>query len=194
MGSWVLHLPPVPEVEGGFLWVLAFDPGVTTGWAVFRVPRIRLLEKGFLEAIRPGCGGAWNAGDFVLDTEDDMVDRMLEIARCVYEEVDVHSGDEWSILVEDFRVRMVDFRASFLSPVRLGAMFRRDMRRGAVLVEFRTSSDALAVVTDGRLRDWNLWRPGSVHARDAMRHAILTCRRYSSEPILRKMVRRKMAG
>lgn len=192
-GGRELRLPPAAEVQGGYLWSLAFDPGVTTGWALFRVPKLRLLERGFIESIRPDAGGGWNAGEFT-GGDDYAVDTMLDIARLVYAEVDEEAGDEWVILVEDFVVRMVQMDRSFLSPVRIAAAFRREMRRAPVLVDMRTSSDAMNVVTDGRLRDWNLYRPGSVHARDAQRHAILTCRRYSSEPHFRDLVQRKMRG
>lgn len=190
-GGRSLRLPPATEIPGGYFWALAYDPGVTTGWAVFRVPRERLLARGFIEAIRPDAGGAWNAGEFT-GSEDYAVDTMLDIARLVYGEVDEDSGDEWAILVEDFVVRMIKMDRSFLSPVRIESMFRREMRGAPVLVERRFSSDAMNIVTDGRLRDWNLYRPGSDHARDAMRHAVLMCRRYSSEAVYREAVRRKM--
>jgi hypothetical protein len=190
-GGRALRLPPAVEIPGGYFWSLAFDPGITTGWCVFRVPKERLLKRGFIEAMRPEAGGAWNAGEFT-GGDDYSVDTMLEIARLVYAEVDEESGDEWCILVEDFVVRMVQMDRSFLSPVRLAAMFRREMRFAPVLVDMRTSSDAMNIVTDGRLRDWNLYRPGSNHARDAQRHAILTCRRYSSEPAFRDLIRRGM--
>lgn len=186
-----LRLPPAVELEGGYLWALAFDPGVTTGWCVYRVPRLRLLEKGFLEAMVPGRGGGWNAGEF---TGGDWwsVDTMLDVTRAVYAEVDEEAGDEWVILVEDFVVRMISMKRSFLSPVRLSAAYRRDMRGAPVHIEERLSSDAMNVVTDGRLRDWGMYRPGSEHARDAQRHAIMMCRRYSSEPRFREQVREGM--
>jgi hypothetical protein len=188
--SFFLKLPPALSVPGGYFWSLAFDPGVTTGWCVYRVPRVALVEDGFLQAMK--AGGAFTSGEF-RGGEDWMVDRMLAISRAVYSEVDEEAGDQWAILVEDFVVRMVKMERSFLSPVRLGHMFRRDMRNAPVLVDFRLSSDAMNIVTDGRLRHWNMYRPGSVHARDAQRHAIMTCRRYSSEPHLRTLVRARMA-
>lgn len=186
-----LRLPPAAEVEGGYLWSLAFDPGVSTGWCVHRLPKERLLAEGFLQAIRPGNGGAWNAGEFT-GGDNYAVDTMLDISRLVYEEVDEEAGDEWVILVEDFILRRLQMDRALLSPVRIGAMFAREMRHAPVLVDFRTSSDAMNVVTDGRLRDWNLYRPGSNHARDAQRHSILTARRYSSEPHFRALIREKM--
>jgi hypothetical protein len=188
-----LRLPPAQEVENGYFWSLAFDPGVTTGWAVFRCPRDLLIRQGFVEAIRPGCGGGWNAGEFTGD-EEWQTDTMLEIARAVYEQVDEESGDRWAISVEGFRVRMISMKRSFLSPVRLAAKFQRDMRQAPVLIEEPLSSDAMNIVTDGRLRDWNLYRPGSEHVRDAMRHAIMMQRRYSSEMVYRKLVLEKMMG
>lgn len=186
-----LKLPPAADIQGGYLWSLAFDPGVTTGWCVYRVPRQRLLTEGFLEAMRPGHGGGWNAGEFT-GGDDWSVDMMLDVTRAVYAEVDEDAEDEWVILVEDFVVRMIDMKRSFLSPVRLSAGYRRDMRAAPVHIEERLSSDAMNVVTDGRLRDWGMYRPGSVHARDAQRHAIMMCRRYSSEPHFRELVRRGM--
>ena len=190
-----LRLPPAHDIPGGYFWSLAFDPGVTTGWCVVRVPRLKLVREGFLEAMRPtehGGGGCWNAGEFT-GGDDWAVDTMLDITRAVYQDVDESAGDQWMILVEDFVVRRVQMDRAFLSPVRLGAMYRRDMRNAPVLVDFRMSSDAMNVVTDGRLRDWNMYRAGSVHARDAQRHAIMSCRRYSSEPALRELVAKKMA-
>lgn len=187
-----LRLPPAQEVEGGYLWSLAFDPGVTTGWCVYRVPRRRLVAEGFLAAMVPGRGGGWNMGEFT-GGDDWSVDTMLDVTRAVYAEVDEEAGDEWVILVEDFVVRMIKMDRAFLSPVRLSAAYRRDMRRAPVHIEQRLSSDAMNIVTDGRLRDWNMYRAGSVHARDAQRHAIMMCRRYSSEPHFRELVRRGMS-
>ena len=187
-----MRLPPAADVEGGYYWSLAFDPGVTTGWAVFRVPRMQLLSEGFLEAVR-GPGAGWNASEFT-GGEEAQVDLMLEIARAVYAEVDEDSGDEWSIIVEGFVVRMISMKRSFLAPVRLAAKFRREMRMAPVLLEEPFSSDAMNIVTDGRLRHWNLYRPGSDHVRDAMRHAIMMQRRYSSEPGFRNLVARAMKG
>lgn len=192
-GGFQLRLPPAADVEGGYYWSLAFDPGVTTGWAVFRVPREKLLADGFIQAIRPGTGAGWNAGEFSGE-EEGQVDLMLDIARTVFAEVDEESGDVWSVVVEGFVVRMLSMKKSFLSPVRLAAKFRREMRNAPVMLEEPFSSDAMNIVTDGRLRDWNLYRPGSDHVRDAMRHAIMMQRRYSSEPHFRAAVARAMQG
>lgn len=192
MGEFLLRLPPAAAIEGGYYWSLAFDPGVTTGWAVFRTPREVLLGEGFLTAIRVE-GAGWNAGEFSGE-EEDQVDTMVEIARSVYALADEDAGDEWSIIVEGFVVRMLSMKKSFLSPVRLAAKFKRDLRNAPVLIEEPFSSDAMNVVTDGRLRDWNLYRTGSDHVRDAMRHAIMMQRRYSSDVVFRAAVRRKMAG
>ena len=189
--EFTLRIPPAEEIDGGYYWSLAFDPGVTTGWAVFRTPRLKLVSDGFLEALRPGQGSGWNAGEFTGD-EESQVDLMVEIARTVYRSVDEEAGDEWSIIVEGFVVRMISMKRSFLSPVRLAAKFKREMRQAPVLIEEPFSSDAMNIVTDGRLRDWNLYRPGSDHVRDAMRHAIMMQRRYSSEPQFRGMVRATM--
>ena len=186
-----LRLPPAAEVVGGYFWSLAFDPGVSTGWCVYRVPRLKLLSDGFLACMRGGGGGAWNSGEFTGDDEWS-VNAMLAITRAVYAEVDEEAGDEWAVLVEDFIVRMIDMKRSFLSPVRLSAAYRWEMRRAPVFIDQKLSSDAMNIVTDGRLRDWNMYRPGSVHARDAQRHAIMMCRRYSSEPAFREVIRAKM--
>lgn len=182
-----LRLPPAADLEGGYFWSLAFDPGVTTGWAVFRMPRRRLLAEGFLAALRPGNGGGWNAGEFS-GGEEWQTDQMVAIAREVFSGVDESAGDEWAIVVEGFVVRMISMKRSFLAPVRLAAKFRREMRKAPVLIEEPFSSDAMNIVTDGRLRDWNLYRPGSDHVRDAMRHAIMMQRRYSSESRYRELV------
>ena len=188
-----LRLPPAVQVDGGYFWALAFDPGVTTGWCVHRIPREKLVRDGFIECMRPGGGGAWNSGQFS-GGDHYSVDAMLEFSRLVYAEVDEEAGDEWAILVEDFVVRMISMKRSFLSPVRLAAGFRREMRNAPVLIDMQFSSDAMNIVSDGRLRDWNLYRPGMEHARDAQRHSIMMCRRYSSEPEFRKLVRRAMWG
>lgn len=161
------------EIETGEpepFYVLAFDPGGTTGWAVFGVwpeamadPAQKLLSN----------VAFWSAGEFTGD-EDGQVDSMLGLVEAWPEESD--------IAVEDFILRQFTMARDLLAPVRVTAAFQyglRSLRPGNPRTYTRQQpSLAMRSVTDERLKAWGFWAPlkGLPHARDAVKHAVTRLR------------------
>lgn len=163
--------PPIApddvEIETGEpepFYVLAFDPGGTTGWAVFGVwpdamadPAQKLLDN----------LAFWSAGQFTGE-EDEQVDQMISLVEAWPEEAD--------IAVEDFILRQFTMARDLLAPVRVTAAFKYALRPRT----FTRQQPSLAMrsVTDERLKAWGFWAPlkGQEHARDAVKHAVTRLR------------------
>lgn len=163
------------EIDARDIAIMAIDPGGTTGVAMGIFP------------VRSGGAGR---------TERLITDR-LELDTCEvggdYLEQAVALIDGWRefkailkgvgvkrrpiIVMESFILRPGKASAdpAQLMPVRVAAAFEalmlRRRRAGAAgLVEYQTPSQAKGYATDERLREWGLWKVGSAHERDALRH------------------------
>lgn len=190
--------------------VLAFDPGVTTGWTwisvrdeVLRGMPVgedggvlsfsRRLQTGkFRSGSLDGSAGKRSAasGPHVA-WDNESVAGMMRKVRGVWKEAGVESGkDIFFVVVEDFILRLMDQGRALLAPVRVSAAFEWEMERSGaaetVPVLKQQPSEAKRVVTDERLRAWGLYDAGSgPHSRDATRHAVLALRKYSADAELR---------
>lgn len=179
--------------------MLAWDPGVTTGWALYDVHRETLVEAGAKEAIRAGQGCAWTTGNISSVVpgapygvgEVGAVRSMLRRAVWALEwcEFDVDRGDVFVCVMESFVLRRSEMDASLLAPVRIRAAWEFAVAGSGMLGWVQSPADAKAVITDGRLRDWGHWFPPedsgrktalSPHEHDAQRHAILALRKMAS--------------
>ena len=190
------------ERQRGRVIVVAFDPGDTTGWSSHSAPKDLLMGGGTratLCSMRRAMDGdglygseniGWRLGQFGVGEgldEDQQTDRMIETCRMAWGvwEVD-ESTDTFFVVLEDFILRRNEMSRSLLSPVRLIAKFEYAFRRKGIYVCRQSPGDAKNVVTDARLRSWNVYQASSgVHARDAQRHGILALRRWGSQPGLR---------
>lgn len=183
-----------PEDTSPALVVLAFDPGETTGWSVWRAPIETLCTQGTpktLARCKWALGQIRPADADLRRGEGDSatVDRMLEVGRWSYEEF-VHEDDEFVLVREGFTLRMMSMDPNLLAPVRVNAIFKDRMRAAGNPYQMyeQQPGEAKRVVTDQRLRAWGVYRPGMEHARDAERHAILFLRRVASTPALRRRI------
>lgn len=170
------------------LIVMSYDPGVTVGWAVHRAPIDSLITMGFKGTVSDArfawCAGAVGSGR----SEDECVDVMVDLMREAYVLGDYsrEKPDKFVVVMEDFIPRMFAQDRAFLSPVRVFSKFERDLYKMNRDLDFQvryvkqSSSDALSIVSDARLKTWNLYRPGSIHARDAQKHGVLACRKFAS--------------
>jgi hypothetical protein len=121
----------------------------------------------------------WEQGQF----EGEEVDQAFQIAELM------DLWDDAAFVMEDFILQQFSQGRELLSPVRLTAMLSYhaaisyDSPRTIFL---QMPSLAMSTVTDPRLKSWGFYKPGSVHARDATRHAITFLRRSKENTRLRR--------
>lgn len=196
--------------EDGRLVVMAFDPGVTTGWAGSCFDRVTLLDDSEVSVGKRLRCGRWETGEINRQTvswekfpssvarralssfegwDSFNAREMLRLARWWWEvnEVDL-SLDVFVVVQEDFILQTRDAARHTLAPVRVNAAFDMltdeawQMRK----IKFM-ASDAKNVVTDMRLRNWRMYELGKgvEHIRDGLRHNILFVRKWATEPRFR---------
>jgi hypothetical protein len=200
------------------LTVLAFDMGVTTGWAWFSLDQETLLnnDNGLSTGrkLRSGerdCGeidgraangqGGRKPSSPWVAWDNATVTRCVEKVRSVWIEAEVDASlDVFVVVLEDFVLRTSDSARHTLSPVRLNAAFEYELRDSGVQIVKNSASDAMNVITDARLKGWGLYEEtatgygGRQHARDATRHAALTVRKWVSSPPFRGSLVRGLYG
>lgn len=172
-------------------YVVAFDPGQTTGWCVMGVEKdvlygarhvndklheqLEVFKTGEITCLGPQNG--WDSRGAL--SENNGVFRMADMAT---------TYDKPAIVFEDFIIdfNQVTMSRSALSPVTVMAKFemyyqshnygnsdhpKYDIR--AMDRIFRQNrSPVKTTCTDDRLKNWNLYdRNSGPHARDAIRHA-----------------------
>lgn len=176
------------------LFVVAFDPGVTTGWCVMRID---------LESLR--CSGlsgialahpdpdlfAWSSGSF-LGPEPYQAEQMMALLRGTWMHGEGvfdagEEGDYFICAMESFTLREFSQDSSLLSSPRVAAAFGALAWRSlTVPVVLQSPADALATFTDHRLKMFNLWSgpdgKDGEHQRDATKHAML-CARKAADPM-----------
>jgi len=182
--------------ERGRLILACFDPGETTGYARLALSKRLLINEGATSALRDAARGGrvHNAqfglkGDWKVDEEGN-ASTMATLTRLAWvEEVVDPVVDTFVVVIEDFLLFRSEKSRSLLAPVRITARYEQEMRGSGLHLVKQTSSDAKRVVTDGRLRRWNLYDGGGEamggHSRDALRHGILFARKYGSHADLR---------
>lgn len=172
------------------LYVVGYDPGVTTGWAVLRLDFEKLISIGFAELAMASGGGrdpdllAWDTGSFT-GGENGQADLMVGLLRGVWADGEFSLGPDSDIIgvsSESFQLRMLSMDADLLAPVRMLAVFNYAARTVPIPRMTHSPSDAKSVVTDTRLRALNLWTPGPEHPRDATRQAVLLARKMCEAP------------
>ena len=181
------------------LTVVGVDPGGVSGWCVARLDPDRALLAGQPESVLAALTAMW-VGQ-IGGPEVDHVDAVLD---CVYGLSSVlesrwhglrvvGSGlEQWEashVVVESFNLRTSLSRGAAskhetLSPVRISfgiewALHDRGFD-GVVIARGSGASDAKAVITDDRLKEWGLYvgpKDRKRHQRDAQRHALLASKK-----------------
>jgi hypothetical protein len=173
----------------GQVVIMAVDPGDTTGWCWLAVDRQDLCTLGTRGALKVSDLSYGQLRSGGLDAGENAVAReLVRLSRACWEWAEVEpSVDTFFVILEDFILRNSSMDRSLLSPVRINAKFQFAMDGSGVRVGKQAPSEALGVVTDERLRLWNLYDSSSgVHARDAARHAVLAARKYASQLAFRQ--------
>jgi hypothetical protein len=184
------------------LTVVAFDMGVTTGWAWNSLDQKTLLESdlSLSRKLRSGsrdCGEITGEGGLhrrglspsspFVGWDNAIVDRACEKVRSVWVEAEVEPDkDVFLVVLEDFILQTRDSARHTLSPVRLNAAFQWEFRNSGIQIVTQQPSEAMRTVTDARLKGWGLYdetaRFGkNEHARDATRHCTLGIRRWMGD-------------
>ncbi len=166
---------------GASLVVVWADPGVTTGWCVVRVPIKELLAVGQVALALSGRTW-WRSGQFRFTETSASVDAYLGLCRVAWERAG--ENDIVAIGAEGFSLQMLSSDDALLEPVRFLAILRDRLRGTGVGVQVQWPGDRL-VISDDRLKLWDMWKPGAEHGRDAQRHALLFLRRFSQQEKLR---------
>lgn len=170
----------VAVVPGPALVVVWADPGVTTGWCVLRVPIEMLLALGQV-GVRPWLW--FRAGQFRHGSTGASVDSYLSLCRAAWEKSE--DGDIVVVGCEGFSLAMQTRDPTLLEPVRFLAVLEDRLRGTGVGVEVQMPGERM-VITDARLRLWDMWLPGLDHGRDGLRHGLVFLRRFASQPLLQK--------
>lgn len=142
--------------------LIAFDPGGTTGWALFGVhpealdgdPDVRILDNLLF----------WTAGEFT-GRQDNQIDEMLDL---------VDSWLDAEIVTETFKLRQLNAE---LSPVEINACLRRELRSRQRRAVLQNASLAMGTIPDDRQKALGFWLPGKPHARDAVKHGLTYLKR-----------------
>ncbi len=178
------------EIRGSdpCLVINSFDPGVTTGWSIHRIPIKELVSEGFKASIH--CESfCWNSGEiYKFRKENQTIADMLKVSRFAWSLAEEENGDVFVIILEDFILDTLDSSRDLLSPVRINAKFDYAMKDSGICIVMQLASEAMWTVTDARLKSWGLYKAGLQHARDAQRHAILFARKYASKVDLRNKI------
>jgi len=182
-----------PGLDGGSgdglkIFLVGFDPGVTTGWCAMRIQLDSLLSLGFggVASAHPDPElFSWAAGYFS-GPEPYQCELMMALLRgtWLHGEGVFDAGpdsDRFVVAIEGFNLRVLSSDTDLLSPERIWGGFRqlawRTLRPPLVT---QLPVDAMRVFTDARLKAMNLWSgpPGKIgdHQRDATRHAGLLAR------------------
>lgn len=202
--------------EDGRLVVVAFDPGVSTGWSTWCIDRVTLLDDSEVSIGRRLRTAKWEAGEFsrravaqrLKENPTDAVaaealgggveawdsytaDLMVGMCRATWERHEVDPElDVFVVVQEDFILQTRDAARHTLAPVRVNAAFDYALRPkpevGLHKVKF-LASEAKTTVTDARLKRWDLYVPGPDHVRDAMRHGILFMRKWVGDSLFRRL-------
>lgn len=165
---------------GPALVVVWADPGVTTGWCVLRVDIEKLIALGQV-GVRRWLW--WKVGAFRHETTSASVDSFMALGRAAWE----RAGEEDVVVMgyEGFSLEMQSRDVALLEPVRFEAVLK-DRLRGTGVTAERQMPGERHVITDARLRLWDMWVPGLDHPREALKHGLVFLRRFAGQEMLRK--------
>lgn len=182
----------------GRLIIVAFDPGGTTGFARLSLSKRLLRKEGARGALAEMTReDRWRSEQFGQNpeqglkcSEEENSARMAMLTRLGWvEEVREPDYDTFVSVVEDFVLLRQERSRNLLSPVRLTASYRTHLASSGVRITLQSPGDAKRTVTDARLRSWlhdEGGKPIGRHAKDALRHAILFARKWSSSAAVRE--------
>jgi hypothetical protein len=146
--------------------VVSFDPGGTTGWAIFQVHPEAMT--GDPELLVFDNIEWWTAGEFTGGINE-QADEMVELCE---------SWPAARLVTEGFKLRQLNAE---LSPVELNAIVGWAVRPRYFVKQ--NAALAMGEVPDDRQKTWGFWVPGKPHARDAVKHNLTFLRRKKEQEV-----------
>lgn len=166
----------------GYVKLLWFDPGGTTGWCLMVVHPDALTEPDvpILSNIEYKAWGEIGGAGMANEGEQLALSRILDLVK---------GWPLTAVGTESFRLRQFTKDLELLTPVRINAALKYALWAGEWGQLWEQQPDlAKKTATDARLKQWGLYDSHSgPHARDATRHAITFLRRCKGRPRLREM-------
>lgn len=168
--------------------VVAVDPGTSTGVFWICLGRKELHSLDWRSAIRAAAkAGRLQSVTVRAQDEQTSIDQVLSTAELWRKRGSDLSGHrapqitDW--VIEDFILRERTMARSLLSPVRITEGIERTlhMNGSTATITKYSAADAKTVISDERLRHWDLFGNGSKHERDAFRHLCLRIRELKME-------------
>lgn len=181
-------------ISGKGVSVFCVDPGGTCGWAWACLGFKELRTQGVvasLQAARRYRGGLLLAdsrfmvGEITDPDEGSMAERVWsQLIVCGEMGARASAGavpEITDLVLEDFLLRERTSARNLLSPVRLNSKFEDYVRRERPDIQLHLQSPSdKSIISDERLKRWNLYFKGQQHARDAERHLVLWLRKHQT--------------
>lgn len=164
-----------------WLPLVAVDPGGTTGIVALRVPREEIFGE-------PAEAGSLYERLVIVGysqvPEDQAVTAVAQECRVI--QAPYAEPFTLPLILESFALRTKVTSRDVLAPARVNAAIEQELAGNEMVRIYQQSpSEAKGTVTDERLRRWGLYRKGSPHARDALRHAVYFCRKARADEKVR---------
>ena len=165
-------MQPVLDADHGWLSVLAFDCGGSTGWSVGTITARALTGTQPLhKALRHHASGV------IVGQELSVCKQILDLCEVWPDAV---------IVLEDFILRTAVRGREALSPVRINAVVGYFAWQNGRRVFLQQPVDAKKAWPDTRLRETGLYKTGPDHVRDADRHLMLFLQKLRDKRKLRE--------
>jgi hypothetical protein len=164
------------------LIVVGADPGGTSGVCAGAVPEETIFGD------MPYQGIEILFYDEFDDAEEGL--HAWNIVNVCYQMSELNHCDRIPLVTEQFGLRKFIRGPDLLSPERINALIKEEVRRASfsIPIFYQTPAGAKEAVTNQRLKDWDLYirKGGKEHARDAQRHMVHFFRRAKKSETLRE--------
>lgn len=168
---------------GRTIRIIGFDPGGTIGWSVMEITFDALNDQNLSRTEK--VTGWWH-GQLRSDDEDVEMPEPVSIEVCTaIIENSLALADDIAVVSEDYQIRSARTDKQTISPIRLLAGLEQNVWSMGRRIQKQMPSEKSGA-TDERLKNWGFYSPGSQHARDADRHALIFMAKLAAKKSLQR--------